>query len=116
VKIAGIIQSCMGDDSHHVARYGGEEFLVFLPGSDTVAALEIAQRIRGRVESASLPNPTSRVLPCVTLSIGVATMRKDNHPVSAEDIQRQADRALYRAKESGRNCVVVDDSSVQSAV
>ena len=116
VKIAGIIQSCMSDDLHHVARYGGEEFLVFLPGSDKFAAREIAERIRGRVEAASLPNPTSRVLPCVTLSIGVAAMGKDHNPVSAEEIQRQADSALYRAKDRGRNCVEVHDSSVQSAV
>lgn len=107
VKIAGIIQSCMSDELDHVARYGGEEFLVFLPGSDEQEAGEVAERIRGRVETASLPNPTSRVVPYVTLSIGVSTMRKDGKLVSAEEIQRQADAALYRAKESGRNCVKV---------
>jgi diguanylate cyclase (GGDEF)-like protein len=107
VKIAGIIQSCMNDELDHVARYGGEEFLIFLPGSDEREAGVVAERIRSRVEAASLPNPTSRVIPYVTLSIGVSTMRHDSKPVSAEEIQRQADTALYRAKENGRNCVMV---------
>ncbi|WP_426130745.1 GGDEF domain-containing protein [Pararhizobium sp. PWRC1-1] len=115
VKIAGIIQSCMSDELDHVARYGGEEFLVFLPGSDEQEAGDVAERIRGRVEAASLPNPTSRVVPYVTLSIGVSTMRSNGKPVSAEEIQRQADAALYRAKESGRNCVMVHVSSDQIA-
>lgn len=107
VKIAGIIQSCMGDETCHVARFGGEEFLVFLPGFDEQEAREVAERIRGRVEAASLPNPTARAIPYVTLSIGVSTMRHDSKPVSAEEIQRQADAALYRAKETGRNRVMV---------
>lgn len=105
VKIAGIIQSCMSDELFNVARYGGEEFFVFLPGADQGRALDIAEHIRGRVEAASLPNPSSRVLPYVTLSIGVAAMREENIP--PEEIQRRADGALYRAKESGRNCVKV---------
>lgn len=106
VKIAGIIQSCMRNDLDQVARFGGEEFLVFLPGSSEQEAGEVAERIRGRVQAASLPNPTSRVIPYVTLSIGAATLKPTSKPVSAEELQRQADAALYLAKESGRNCVM----------
>jgi diguanylate cyclase (GGDEF)-like protein len=106
VKIAGIIQSCLRDDSDHVARYGGEEFLVFLPGCAEEEAREIGERIRCRVEAASLPNPTSRVVPFVTVSIGVATMTGDCKLLSAAELQRQADAALYVAKENGRNRVM----------
>lgn len=106
VKVAGIIQSCMRDELDQVARYGGEEFLVFLPGASEQKALEVAELIRGRVEAASLANPNSRVAPFVTLSIGVAATHH-SELVSSEQIQRQADAALYLAKENGRNCVMI---------
>ncbi|WP_428413418.1 GGDEF domain-containing protein [Pararhizobium sp.] len=105
VKIAGIIQSCLRE-TDHVARYGGEEFLVFLPETGEQVAAHIAENIRGRVEAALLPNPTSSVASYVTLSIGVATLEARSTTVSAEDVQRQADEALYLAKRQGRNRVV----------
>ncbi len=107
VKVSGIIQSSMRDERDQVARYGGEEFLVFLPGTDEQEAGLVAERIRSRVEAASLPNPTSRVVPYVTVSIGVATLTPGSEIVSAEHLQRQSDAALYLAKKAGRNCVVV---------
>ncbi|MEO9338564.1 GGDEF domain-containing protein [Mesorhizobium sp. SB112] len=114
VKIAGIMQSCMRSDLDHVARFGGEEFLVFLPGCDDREACAVAERIRGRVEAALLSNPTSRVAPYVTLSIGVATMRRGNNLMSVEELQRRADAALYLAKKKGRNCVIVEAVSSAS--
>ncbi|MBB4293143.1 diguanylate cyclase (GGDEF)-like protein [Rhizobium leguminosarum] len=111
VKVAGIIQSSMRDERDEVARYGGEEFLVFLPGSNGQEARAVAERIRSRVEAASLPNPTSRVVPWVTVSIGIAILQNGD-VVSAEHMQRQADAALYLAKKTGRNCVVVHASEV----
>jgi diguanylate cyclase (GGDEF)-like protein len=107
VKVAGIIQSSMRDERDEVARYGGEEFLVFLPGADEQEARIVAERVRSRVEAASLPNPTSRVVPYVTVSIGVAALMQDRELVSAEHLQRQADAALYLAKKAGRNCLIV---------
>jgi diguanylate cyclase (GGDEF)-like protein len=105
----------MRDERDQVARYGGEEFLVFLPGSDEQEAKVVAERIRSRVEAASLPNPTSRVVAYVTVSIGVATMIQDSELVSAEHMQRQADAALYLAKKTGRNRVVVHAAKVDQA-
>jgi diguanylate cyclase (GGDEF)-like protein len=110
VKVAGIIQSSMRDERDQVARYGGEEFLVFLPGSDEHEAEAIAERIRSRVEAASLGNPASRVAPYVTLSIGVAATVPGIPTASAEELQHQADAALYLAKTTGRNRVVVHDA------
>jgi diguanylate cyclase (GGDEF)-like protein len=109
VKVAGIIQSSMRDERDQVARYGGEEFLIFLPGSTEQEAQVVAERIRSRVEVASLANPASRVVPYVTLSIGVAAVMPSSRMLPAEDLQRQADSALYLAKASGRNRVVVHD-------
>ncbi len=107
VKVAGIIQSSVRRNRDHVARYGGEEFLVVLPGVDEREAIAVAERIRESVEAASLPNPASHVSPYVTLSIGVAAHSPDDEIIFPEQLQNQADAALYRAKQGGRNRVVL---------
>lgn len=107
VKVAGIIQSCLPNATDQVARYGGEEFLVVLPEAGDEAARTLAETIRSRVEAASLPNPTSRVTPYVTVSIGVAASTQTAGGPSAEQLQHRADAALYDAKKAGRNCVRV---------
>jgi len=107
VKVAGIIQSSVRRNRDHVARYGGEEFLIVLPGVDEREAIAMGERIRGSVEAASLPNPASRVLPYVTLSIGVAAQRPGDEIIPPERLQNQADAALYLAKQAGRNRVVL---------
>ncbi len=106
VKVAGIIQSSLRDDRDQVARYGGEEFLVLLQEASEQDAAAVAERIRSRVEAASLPNPKSTVAPCVTVSIGLAVRKEGDHGLSPEELQQQADNALYEAKETGRNRVL----------
>ncbi|KEQ02927.1 GGDEF domain-containing protein [Pseudorhizobium pelagicum] len=107
VKIAGIIQSSLRDERDQVARYGGEEFLVLLRNADEKVAAVVAEQIRSRVEAASLPNPLSTTCPYVTVSIGVSVTEEGEHKVSADALQRQADEALYRAKQGGRNRVAI---------
>jgi diguanylate cyclase (GGDEF)-like protein len=87
-----------------VARIGGEEFAILLPDTDGEQALGIAERLRQRIADAELaieglPRPLT-----ITASIGIATA--DTGMASAALITR-ADRALYRAKQSGRNRVAV---------
>lgn len=106
VEVARIIQENIRRDRDHVARYGGEEFLVLLPGVNEEEAASVAERIRRSVEAAGFPNPGSRVSRCVTLSIGVALQRADD-AYSPEQLQRQADEALYLAKQTGRNRVLL---------
>ncbi|MNM75096.1 putative diguanylate cyclase YcdT [compost metagenome] len=89
-----------------LCRVGGEEFLILLPDVDLATATQVAERLRLRME-------TCTALPCgpVTLSIGVA-----HWPDSAAAIDRvleMADQALYTAKRSGRNLVVVAPSERQ---
>ncbi|TWI17590.1 diguanylate cyclase (GGDEF)-like protein [Mesorhizobium tianshanense] len=106
VEVASIIQENVRRDCDHVARYGGEEFLVLLPRVDKEEAISVAERIRESVEAAALPNPASRVSRRVTLSIGVAVQAADE-AISPEQLQRQADAALYLAKQTGRNRVLL---------
>ena len=81
-----------------LGRYGGEEFLAVLPGCDREAALKTAERLRGNVESCAVEVGSTRIV--VTVSIGVCQWCTT---MSIEELLRQADVALYRAKENGRN-------------
>lgn len=83
-----------------LARYGGEEFLLVLPGHDLEHARRFAEQARAAVEAWRAPE-----LPAVTLSIGVTARPADDSTTTLEGLIEQADRALYRAKESGRNRV-----------
>jgi diguanylate cyclase (GGDEF)-like protein len=111
VKVAGIIQSNLRGNHDQVARYGGEEFLIMLPEIGETEACDVAERIREGVETASFPNPGAQTLPYVTVSVGVAYF-KAIHETTPEQLQSQADKALYRAKQSGRNRVVLYQGEV----
>lgn len=98
------------DDS--VSRYGGEEFLVILPRTDPQGALSIAERLRASIHALQIPNAASPT-GYLTISIGVATLDgnqrlPDDKPlhIIASGLIRQADNALYAAKNQGRNRVV----------
>jgi len=84
-----------------LARFGGEEFIVFLPHTDAYGALDVAERIRARVEKTEIDWRGTRVT--VTVSIGIAPVRAELP--SLDWMIHEADTALYAAKAAGRNCV-----------
>ena len=86
----------------YAARYGGEEFLILLPRTDLTGAVEVAERIRGRVAEENIDREDT-TMP-VTLSIGVAEY--PTHGDNADTLIAAADAALYQAKRRGRNRVV----------
>lgn len=88
-----------------VFRIGGEEFLVLLPDADAAKAQEIAERIREKV--ASTPTKFNDETIDATVSVGVVEILESSERMS---LIEAADSALYRAKEAGRNRVVVSDS------
>ena len=88
------------------ARYGGEEFACVLPGIGTAGALKIAQRIHAAVRGLAIPHEDSDVDEIVTVSIGVATMMPAGNEGWDQLVER-ADKALYQAKQIGRDRVVV---------
>jgi len=83
-------------------RYGGEEVLVILPQTEIEGAVQVAERWRQAVETASFRAPDGRSVG-VTVSIGVASF--DPSHTNGEELVAAADEALYRAKNQGRNRV-----------
>lgn len=87
-----------------LARYGGEEFVVILPNTGAQSALQVAEKIRQEV--AKCPFHFKGVRVQITLSCGVASFAEG---MSHEQVFELADKALYQAKENGRNqCVVAE--------
>jgi diguanylate cyclase (GGDEF)-like protein len=87
-----------------VARYGGEEFVVLIPGVSRDAVFAAAEALRLRVVALALPHPASTVAAVVTVSVGVA-WTEPQPGTSAAGLVSAADRALYSAKDAGRNRV-----------
>jgi diguanylate cyclase (GGDEF)-like protein len=95
-------ESCRVDDL--LFRYGGEEFTVILPATAYADALRVAERVRERVASHPFMTRSGRPLDFVlTASLGVATCPRDG--LTPVDLVLAADRALYTAKQTGRNRV-----------
>jgi len=101
-SVAGILQSHVRPFDK-VYRYGGEEFLVCLPNADMKQCARVLERLRRVIEASPVTISDETVLP-VTASIGAAPMTKNR---TAEQIIEKADKALYAAKEGGRNRVRV---------
>lgn len=107
-RVAQAMAASLRRPGDFLARYGGEEFLVLLPGADLAGALALAQRLRRAVEALDLPHADSPVAPRVTVSLGVAVARPqpaDPPQAGEQDLLARADRALYQAKQAGRNQV-----------
>lgn len=92
-----------------LCRFGGEEFLILLPNTNLEAAGHLLNRIREKLEAATLALPSGHNL-CITASFGVACLVRDEPP---EDVLEQADHALLAAKAQGRNRVLLWDVGMQ---
>jgi diguanylate cyclase (GGDEF)-like protein len=104
VRIAQIM-SLSVRESDLLARYGGEEFVVLATGTDLHGAVRLAEKIRMSIADTSFILDESKRLTRVTVSIGVAQYQNDRMAFFQE-----TDRALYRAKAGGKNCVISTDS------
>lgn len=85
-----------------VARYGGEEFVVLLPQVDAEILSQYGQMICDKVQALELPHATSDTSAWVSISVGLALVIPNSQSLP-EDLIKQADQALYLAKQNGRN-------------
>jgi diguanylate cyclase len=115
-QVLRLVASCLSENvkgRDTAARYGGEEFVVILRQTALDGAAKLAEQIRMNVENKKLvKRSTGDILGTITISIGVAQLREGDSP---ELLVQRADRALYRAKNTGRNRVVPETELVRTA-
>lgn len=106
-SFANALSRTLSRPSDFAARYGGEEFAVVLPNTDAAGALHVAEQLKQSVANLGIPHLGSQIGPFLTCSLGVSTIYPHEGSASAADLIEQADKALYRAKQNGRNRVEV---------
>jgi len=106
--VAGIFPGAFRRPGDFAARWGGEEFVVLMPNTPFEGAMEVAENIRSNIECAEMPS-ISDVKINITISIGVNSIipEKDS---SVDEFISMTDKALYKAKNNGRNQVVMAGS------
>lgn len=104
VAVADVIRQAAGRAGDFAARYGGEEFIILIPGLQREAAMAYAEMLRKACEARAISHPASPVGLVVTISLGVAVCVPAGEASMAALIA-EADAALYRAKNEGRNRV-----------
>lgn len=110
-QVARILHSVVRRPTDLLARYGGEEFAIVLPDTDN--AILVAEACRAAVEAAQIQHNLSEIGRVVTLSVGVCS-RLPGPTTDLDDLKEEADAALYRAKDAGRNTVVACDQCSQA--
>ncbi len=103
-NVASALQKALMRSADLVARYGGEEFVAVLPETDEDGTYNVAKRMRASVEELALPHAASKVTDHVTISVGAVSAIPNDSFTSAQLVSA-ADKALYSAKENGRNRV-----------
>lgn len=103
IKIAQTMQQIL----HHrpadlVARYGGEEFLVLLPNTNLLEAIKVAQSIQQAIQNQAIPHAKSDIKNIVTLSLGITSVIP-TCDIKPDTLIASADKALYNAKQKGRD-------------
>jgi diguanylate cyclase (GGDEF)-like protein len=111
-KIAEVLTSVFKRDSDIVARYGGEEFIVMLPGIDADHALQLAEEARRKIASMAVNHQGEKVR--ATISSGIVCRIPDFNS-RPDSIISGADKALYMAKQGGRNRAIVLKSENERA-
>lgn len=111
-KVAEAFAETIKRPTDLVARFGGEEFAVVLGGTDAPGALNIAELAVANVNALMIPHSKSLTSEFLTVSAGIATMQATLE-TSEADLINAADRALYQAKENGRDQIHVSDHSAR---
>lgn len=88
-----------------LGRFGGEEFIILLPDSDGKNSGKIGERIRKAIKKSDILDFNLNKLPSITVSIGISMANSGN---LYEDVFNNADKALYKAKNAGRDCICLD--------
>jgi len=106
IKIAQSVQATVHRATDLVARYGGEEFAVILPNTSLLGAIVIVEQIQQVIKALAIPHACSDISTIVSISLGVASLVPTTTG-SPKQLITNADRALYIAKQQGRDCYAI---------
>lgn len=109
-SVARELERFFHEKGYFAARYGGEEFAVVLPNTDAQKASQLAEGFQSTILEMKIEHANSKVSEIVTISIGVSCV-KPSDPEEMKQILEFADRALYKAKQNGRNRIEVCESA-----
>lgn len=112
--VAEVLQKTVRPEQGCVARWGGEEFVVAMPGMNSEQAHVMGLALCHAVSASGLRHEGSTTAPNVTISVGIAVVKPARRGASIDDLIAQADAALYRAKDEGRNRCVLAEAEVAS--
>jgi diguanylate cyclase (GGDEF)-like protein len=112
-RVADSLKGVLKRPTDLIARYGGEEFVVLLPKTGIEGTSALAEEMRTAVEALRIAHARSQVTDRVTISLGVATI-VPNRDSSSTELITEADRALYGAKQEGRNRVKSSNAIAQN--
>ena len=105
-RLADVMQRATSRAGEMVGRYGGEEFILILPGASLESAMRTAERLRELVAMEAIPHEKSSLGSVITVSQGVVSEMPDAD-LTAADIVKRADNALYQAKDQGRDTICI---------
>ncbi len=101
-KVADTLKKVFKRPSDYFARYGGDEFIAVIPDTDWVGGIKLAEACRKTLYSLKIPNTSAPQLNHISISVGIGTVVPSEETTS-EELIKKADRALYKAKNNGRN-------------
>ena len=105
-KLAHALHGAVMRPADMISCYSGQVFCILLPDTPAEGALHLAEKLRTLVEQLAIPNEKSTTAACITISLGIASGVPEPG-ASMEWLLNDADRALYDAKQSGRNRAVL---------
>jgi len=108
--VAGALKNSLHRGGDFAFRLGGEEFGIIFSGLNQEQSLQFAEQIRASVEKLNIPHSNSAVAPHITISVGLVVINFAEENVDENGFYTMADSALYKAKESGRNKVVIHEN------
>lgn len=104
IAVANQIKSIVGYAMDFAARWGGEEFIYLAFNMDIEDIKKVAEKLKSKIDNLHIPYESSKINNYISVSIGVSTIKARGEGDISQGIEL-ADKALYLAKESGRNCV-----------
>ncbi|MBL4937535.1 diguanylate cyclase [Clostridium sp. YIM B02515] len=105
-QVASTLQSVLNNVDGFVARYGGDEFVGVFPNTSSDAAFSLAETMKSHINALNIEHKFSKVSDHITLTFGICTLMPDEN-LKISSLTDSADKALYSAKQKGRNTIAV---------